>query len=133
MTNVPELFGSMVFNQQTMKERLPKETFKALKRTLDNGEPLQIDVANVVAHAMKEWAIEKGATHYSHWFQPLTGVTAAAVGTDSLSFTFYPEIEYSSPSILGISGILSYLALILLPLIIETEVRLKWKYLRSAV
>lgn len=63
----------------------------------------------------------------------LTGVTAAAVGTDSLSFTFYPEIEYSSPSILGISGILSYLALILLPLIIETEVRLKWKYLRSAV
>ena len=76
MTNVPELFGSMVFNQQTMKERLPKETFKALKRTLDNGEPLQIDVANVVAHAMKEWAIEKGATHYSHWFQPLTGVTA---------------------------------------------------------
>ncbi|MBQ0039103.1 MAG: glutamine synthetase III [Treponema sp.] len=76
MTNVPELFGSMVFNQQTMKERLPKETFKALKRTLDNGEPLEIDVANVVAHAMKEWAIEKGATHFSHWFQPLTGVTA---------------------------------------------------------
>ena len=76
MTNVPELFGSMVFNQQTMKERLPKETFKALKRTLDNGEPLQIDVANVVAHAMKEWAIEKGATHYSRWFQRLTVVTA---------------------------------------------------------
>ena len=76
MTNVPELFGSMVFNQQTMKERLPKETFKALKRTLDNGEALEIDVANVVAHAMKEWAIEKGATHFSHWFQPLTGVTA---------------------------------------------------------
>ncbi len=76
MQNVPELFGSMVFNQQTMKERLPKETFKALKRTLDNGEPLNLDVANVVAHAMKEWAIEKGATHFAHWFQPLTGVTA---------------------------------------------------------
>ncbi len=76
MTNVPELFGSMVFNQKVMKDRLPKETFKALKKTLDGGEPLQLDVANVVAHAMKEWAIEKGATHYTHWFQPLTGVTA---------------------------------------------------------
>ena len=76
MTNVPELFGSMVFNQKTMKDRLPKETFKALKKTLDDGAPLQLDVANVVAHAMKEWAIEKGATHYTHWFQPLTGITA---------------------------------------------------------
>ncbi len=76
MTNVPELFGSFVFNQKVMKDRLPKETFKALKKTLDNGAPLQLDVANVVAHAMKEWAIEKGATHYTHWFQPLTGVTA---------------------------------------------------------
>lgn len=76
MTNVPELFGSMVFNQKVMKDRLPKETFKALKKTLDDGAPLQLDVANVVAHAMKEWAIEKGATHYTHWFQPLTGITA---------------------------------------------------------
>ena len=76
MPNVPELFGSMVFNQKVMKERLPKETFKALKKTLDDGEPLNIDVANQVAHAMKEWAIEKGATHFTHWFQPLTGVTA---------------------------------------------------------
>ena len=75
-TNVPELFGSMVFNQKVMKERLPKETFKALKKTLDDGEPLKIDVANQVAHAMKEWAIEKGATHFTHWFQPLTGITA---------------------------------------------------------
>ena len=74
--NVPELFGSMVFNQKTMKDRLPKETFKALKKTLDDGEPLQLEVANVVAHAMKEWAIENGATHFAHWFQPLTGVTA---------------------------------------------------------
>ena len=58
-TNVPELFGSMVFNQKAMQARLSKETFKALKKTLDNGEPLQLDVANQVAHAMKEWAIEK--------------------------------------------------------------------------
>lgn len=76
MTNVPELFGSLVFNQKVMKDRLPKETFKALKKTLDDGAPLELDVANVVAHAMKEWAIEKGATHYTHWFQPLTGITA---------------------------------------------------------
>ncbi|WP_177528229.1 glutamine synthetase III [uncultured Treponema sp.] len=76
MPNVPELFGSMVFNQKVMKERLPKETFKALKKTLDDGEPLNLDVANQVAHAMKEWAIEKGATHFTHWFQPLTGITA---------------------------------------------------------
>ena len=74
--NVPETFGSLVFNQRVMKERLPKETFKALKKTLDDGVPLNLDVANVVAHAMKEWAIEKGATHYAHWFQPLTGITA---------------------------------------------------------
>ena len=76
MTNVPEIFGSKVFNQKTMKDRLPKETFRALKKTLDDGEPLQLDVANVVAHAMKEWAIENGATHFAHWFQPLTGITA---------------------------------------------------------
>lgn len=74
--NVPELFGSYVFNQRVMKDRLPKETFKALKKTLDEGVPLDINVANQVAHAMKEWAIEKGATHYAHWFQPLTGITA---------------------------------------------------------
>ena len=74
--NVPELFGSMVFNQTVMKERLPKETYKALKKTLDDNEPLNIELANQVAHAMKEWAIEKGATHFTHWFQPLTGITA---------------------------------------------------------
>ena len=76
MTNIPELFGSMVFNQKVMKDRLPKETFKSLKKTLDDGAPLELEVANVVAHAMKEWAIEKGATHFAHWFQPLTGITA---------------------------------------------------------
>lgn len=76
MTNVPEIFGSNVFNQKVMQELLPKETFKALKRTLDEGIPLELEVANQVAHAMKEWAISKGATHFTHWFQPLTGVTA---------------------------------------------------------
>jgi glutamine synthetase len=76
MINVPELFGDMVFNKKIMQERLPKETFKALKKTFDDGTPLELDVANQVAHAMKEWAIEKGATHFCHWFQPLTGITA---------------------------------------------------------
>lgn len=74
--NVPSLFGSMVFDDATMKERLPKETYKALKKTMKNGDPLDINVANIVANAMKDWALEKGATHYTHWFQPMTGITA---------------------------------------------------------
>ena len=76
MTNVPEIFGNMVFNEQIMKARLPKETYKAMKKTINEGLPLNIDIANVVANAMKDWAVEKGATHFTHWFQPLTGVTA---------------------------------------------------------
>ena len=76
MSNVPELYGSLVFNEHVMRERLPKETFKQLMKTCKEGEPLDLDVANVVAHAMKEWAIEKGATHYTHWFQPLSGITS---------------------------------------------------------
>ncbi len=76
MANIPELFGSMVFNDQTMKERLPKATYKALLKTIQDGDPLDINVANIVANAMKDWAIEKGCTHYTHWFQPMTGVTA---------------------------------------------------------
>ncbi|MGI5116170.1 glutamine synthetase III [Treponema sp. SP13] len=76
MPNVQELFGSMVFNQRVMQELLPKDTFKALKKTLDDGTPLELEIANQVAYAMKEWAISKGATHYTHWFQPLTGITA---------------------------------------------------------
>lgn len=76
MAKVPELFGSMVFNEQTMQERLPKATYKALQKTIQNGEPLDLSVANVVANAMKDWAVEKGCTHYTHWFQPMTGVTA---------------------------------------------------------
>ena len=76
MSNVPEIYGSMVFNEHIMKQRLPKNTYKQLMKTLHEGEPLDLEVANVVAHAMKEWAIEKGATHYTHWFQPLTGITS---------------------------------------------------------
>jgi len=73
---VPEHFGSSVFNAKIMKERLPKETFKALMATIENNAPLSDAVAAVVANAIKDWAIEKGATHYTHWFQPLTGSTA---------------------------------------------------------
>ena len=76
MAKVSDIYGSMVFNEHTMQERLPKATYKQLMRTIKEGVPLDIDVANVVAHAMKEWAIEKGATHYTHWFQPLTGITS---------------------------------------------------------
>lgn len=76
MTKVPELFGSMVFNEQVMRERLPKDIFKALQNTIKTGKSISSEVADVVANAMKDWAIEKGATHYTHWFQPMTGVTA---------------------------------------------------------
>ncbi len=74
--NIPELFGSLVFNDRIMRQRLPKDTYKTLKKTIDEGAPLSLDTANVVANAMKDWAIEKGATHFTHWFQPMTGVTA---------------------------------------------------------
>ncbi len=76
MSKVPEMFGSMVFNDRKMQERLPKSTYKALKKTVQDGEPIDLSVANVVANAMKDWAIELGCTHYTHWFQPMTGVTA---------------------------------------------------------
>ncbi len=76
MSNIPEIFGSLVFNETVMRDKLPKDTYKALKKTINDGKPLDLSVAKVVAHAMKEWAIEKGATHFTHWFQPLTGVTA---------------------------------------------------------
>lgn len=76
MASIPEIFGSMVFDDVSMKERLPKQTYKALKKTIELGEALDINVANIVANAMKDWAVEKGATHYTHWFQPMTGITA---------------------------------------------------------
>ena len=76
MKDIPNLFGSLVFNDSIMKARLPKETYKSLKNTIQAGKPLDLEVATIVANAMKDWAIEKGATHYTHWFQPMTGVTA---------------------------------------------------------
>ena len=71
-----EVFGSNVFNDKVMKQLLPKEIYKALKATIEKDVPLKPEVADVVANAMKDWAIKKGATHYTHWFQPLTGITA---------------------------------------------------------
>jgi len=76
MTDVPKIFGELVFNDETMRARLPKEIYKALKKTIEEGKTLDLSLANAVASAMKDWAMEKGATHFTHWFQPLNGVTA---------------------------------------------------------
>ena len=73
---ISEIFGSMVFNDDVMRERLPKEVYKSLTKTIATGRTIDPSIADVVANAMKDWAVEKGATHYTHWFQPLTGVTA---------------------------------------------------------
>ena len=75
-TSVPELFGSLVFSDRVMKDRLPKDIYQAVHKTIQNGTHLELDVANTVAAAMKEWAVENGATHFTHWFQPMTGLTA---------------------------------------------------------
>ena len=74
--NVADIFGENVFNDAVMQERLPKKIYKKLHEVMEEGKELDLETADVVAHEMKEWAIEKGATHYTHWFQPLTGVTA---------------------------------------------------------
>lgn len=74
--SIPEIFSSMVFDDQSMRERLPSVTYKTLKKTIQNGAVIDIEVANIVANAMKDWAIEKGVTHFTHWFQPMTGITA---------------------------------------------------------
>jgi glutamine synthetase len=76
MARITDIYGSMVFNDHTMQERLPSDVYKTLSKTIKEGKPIDIDIANVVAHAMKEWAIEKGATHFTHWFQPLSGITS---------------------------------------------------------
>ncbi len=76
LMNIPELFAEDVFNDTVMRERLPKDIYKALKTTINEGKSLDISLANVIANAMKDWAVEKGATHYTHWFQPMTGITA---------------------------------------------------------
>ena len=74
--NVADIFGENVFNDAVMQERLPKKIYKKLHEVMEEGKELDLETADVVAHEMKEWAIEKGATHYTHWFQPMTGVTA---------------------------------------------------------
>lgn len=76
MNKISAVFGSHVFSDQVMRERLPKAVYKSLKNTIDKGEPLDTSIADSVAAAMKEWAMELGATHYTHWFQPLTETTA---------------------------------------------------------
>ena len=76
MKSVAATFGEHVFNETVMRERLPRETYRSLKMTMEQGVPLQPDTAQIIANAMKDWAIELGATHYTHWFQPMTGITA---------------------------------------------------------
>ena len=76
MNRIQKIFGSYVFNDRVMRERLPKDTYKALKKTITDGKRLDASITNVVASVMKDWAIEKGATHFTHWFQPMTGITA---------------------------------------------------------
>jgi glutamine synthetase len=95
MKDIPSIFGSMVFNDDVMKQRLPKEIYKALKRTVKEHKSLDLQTANVIATAMKDWAIEKGATHFTHWFQPMTGITAekhesfiSPVGDDNIVMEF---------------------------------------------
>lgn len=73
---VPKLFGSLVFNETVMKDRLPTNTYKAYKSAVLEGRPLDLAIASIIANAMKDWALENGATHFTHWFQPMTGITA---------------------------------------------------------
>ena len=75
MKSVPAYFGCLVFDDRVMKANLPSEVYQSLRKTIDEGARLDLGVANAVAAAMKDWAVEKGATHYTHWFQPLTGIT----------------------------------------------------------
>ena len=76
MEKISDIFGSMVFNDAVMRERLPKETYRQVQATMEKGKRLDDDAARIVANAMKDWAIEKGATHFTHWFQPLSGITS---------------------------------------------------------
>ena len=84
MNTISEKFGSLVFNERVMKERLSTEVYNSLKRTIEEQTQLDISIAKEVANAIKEWAIEKGATHFTHWFQPLTGITAENIIISSL-------------------------------------------------
>ena len=74
--SIPEIFGMNVFNDSMMRDHLPKHVYEELKKTIERGEMLNSSIADIIANAMKDWAIERGATHYTHWFQPMTGITA---------------------------------------------------------
>lgn len=94
-TNIPELYGSLIFSDKVMKNKLPKDVYKALRKTIENGTHLELDIANTVAVAMKEWAVDNGATHFTHWFQPMTGITAekhdsfiSPIGDSEVNMTF---------------------------------------------
>ena len=76
VVNIPEIFGTMVFDDKEMRARLPEEVYISIKKTIKDGRSLKLETANVIAAAMRDWAIEKGATHFTHWFQPMTGITA---------------------------------------------------------
>ncbi len=103
MKDIPNIFGSRVFNDAVMKARLPRDTYKVLKKTIAQGTHLELDVANVVASVMKDWAIENGATHYTHWFQPMTGITAEK--HDSfISPDRSPSSEWSGKVVMEFSG-----------------------------
>ena len=91
---VEEIFGSKVFDESVMREKLAKDTYRELEKTIRDGKQLNIKIANAVAHAMKEWALEQGATHYTHWFQPMTGVTAEK--HDGFIFTNHCLLKYGS-------------------------------------
>ena len=98
---IEQVFGKDVFNDEVMKEKLPKDVYKSWKKTLENGEDLNQDIANVVAHAMKEWALEHGATHYTHWFQPMTGITAEKhVSFLSPASDSKPVLEFSGKELI---------------------------------
>ena len=84
MSKVTEIFASNVFDDKSMRERLPKDTYKLVRQAIDNGKRLDKSAADIVANAMKDWAIEKGATHFTHWFQPMTGYTAEKQGYNGI-------------------------------------------------
>ena len=90
VVSVSEMFGKDVFNDAVMKDRLPKSVYKKLKKTIEDGAELDPSIADVVAHAMKDWAIEHGATHFTHWFQPLTGVFEVQPDSALLALTILP-------------------------------------------
>ena len=95
MVRMEEIFGINVFNDSVMRQRLPKETYKALHKTIDEGRRLDPEVASVVANAMKDWALERGATHYTHWFQPLNSSRSIPSRPRSmmLSFLRFPAVQ----------------------------------------